>query len=168
MKLEWLGEYREIVEMMIKFGNAYASMYNNENDYAVDVKFSSPQLQVMEYILENEELHQNMAEIAARLSMPTSSFSKNVSKMVQKGLLEKYHTSRNRKDVIIQVTDKGKKAYQEYVACVYEVSFRDMFAIMDDIPPEYIHKFAEVLNIAASRWGTGRHELPPEVLIKIE
>ena len=34
MKLEWLGEYRYIVEKIIKFGNAYATMYKKENDYA--------------------------------------------------------------------------------------------------------------------------------------
>ncbi|HIU03350.1 MAG TPA: winged helix-turn-helix transcriptional regulator [Candidatus Onthocola gallistercoris] len=168
MKLEWLGEYREFTEKLIKFGNAYAAMYKNENDYACEVKFSSTQLQVMEYILENEERHQNMAEMASRLAMSPSAFSKNVTKMVAKGMLEKYHTSRNKKDVIVQVTEFGRKAYREYVACVYEVSFKDMFKIMDNIPKEYIDMFCQVLDIAATRWGTGRHELPEEILIKIE
>ena len=168
MKLEWLGEYREFTEKLIKFGNAYANMYKKENDYAIEVSFSSPELQVMEYILENEELHQNMAEIAARLAMSPSAFSKNVAKLVKKGLLEKYHTTRNHKNVIVQITEKGHKAYREYVACVYEVSFKDMFAILDQIPKDSIEKFGEVLEIAADRWGTGRHELPPEVLVKIE
>ena len=168
MKLEWLGEYRGLTEKIIKFGNAYAKMYKIENDYATIVNFSSPELQVMEYILENEELHQNMAEIASRLAMTPSSFSKNVAKMVDKGLLEKYHTTRNKKDVIIQVTDLGRDAYKEYVECVYEVSFKDMFALLDKIPKEYIDIFAQVLDIAAERWGTGRHEMDPDELIKIE
>ena len=54
------------------------------------------------------------------------------------------------------------------MACVYEVSFKDMFKIMDNIPKEYIDMFCQVLDIAATRWGTGRHELPEEILIKIE
>ena len=168
MKLEWLGEYRYIVEKIIKFGNAYATMYKKEGDYAVYVSFSSPELQVMEYILENEEMNQSMAQIAERLAMSTSAFSKNVSKLVKKGLLEKYHTTKNKKVVIVKVSEKGRKAYQEYVDCVYTVSFKDMFALLDKIPEEYINLFGEVLEIAAERWGTGRHEIPPEELIRIE
>lgn len=168
MKLEWLGEYRNITEKIIKFGNSYANMYKKENDYAVGVTFSSTELQVMEYILENEELNQSMVEIAERLSMSPSAFSKNVAKLVKKGLLEKYHTNRNKKNVIVKVSEAGKKAYMEYVDCVYSVSFRDMFKILDKIPKEYINMFGEVLEIAADRWGTGRHEIEPEKLIRIE
>lgn len=168
MKLEWLGEYRFIIEKIIKFGNAYANMYKKEGDYAIDITFSSTELQVMEYILENEEINQSMAQIAERLAMSSSAFSKNVAKLVKKGLLEKYHTTKNKKVVIVKVSEKGKRAYKEYVDCVYTVSFKDMFAILDKIPEEYIDMFGEVLDIAANRWGTGRHEIPPEELIKIE
>lgn len=143
-------------------------MYKVESDYAVDVSFSSSEPQVMEYILENEELNQSMAQIARRLSMSTSAFSKNASKLVKKGLLDKYHTNRNKKVVIVKVSDKGRKAYSEYVECVYAVSFRDMFKVLEKIPKEYIDMFGEVLDIAAERWGTGRNEMAPEELIKIE
>jgi len=78
MKLEWLGEYRDFVEKMIKFGNAYANRYQKERYYGSEIRFSPSQLQTMEYILENEERNQNMAEVAARLGISPSAFSKNV------------------------------------------------------------------------------------------
>ena len=84
MELTWMGKYRTFVEMLIKYGNSYAQSYNTEGDYGISAVFSPSQLQVLEYILENEEKNQNMAEIAARLGIMPSAFSKNVKKMTQK------------------------------------------------------------------------------------
>ena len=47
MKLEWLREYRDFTEKLIKFANAYAGMYKQEKYYAKDIAFNSIQLQVM-------------------------------------------------------------------------------------------------------------------------
>lgn len=168
MKLEWLREYRDFIEKLIKFANAYAGMYKQEKYYAKDIAFNSIQLQVMEYLLENEERNDKMAQIAQRLAITPSTFSKTVAKLEGKGMVEKYHTSVTRKDVIVKVTDFGRKAYQEYVDCVNEYSFKDIFAILDTVPKQEVEKFTQVLEIAADRWGTDRTELPAEVLVKIE
>ena len=54
MKLEWLGEYRDFVEKMIKFANMYANSYQKEAYLGSEIHFSPSQLQTMEYILESE------------------------------------------------------------------------------------------------------------------
>ena len=66
MKLEWMGEYRDFVEKMIKYGNAYATRCQKEHYFGSEILFSPSQLQTMEYILESEDQHQSMVEIAAR------------------------------------------------------------------------------------------------------
>ena len=81
MKLEWLREYRDFTEKLIKFANAYAGMYKQEKYYAKDIAFNSIQLQVMEYLLENEERNDKMAQIAQRLAITPSTFSKTVAKL---------------------------------------------------------------------------------------
>lgn len=149
MKLEWLGEYREIIEKIIKFGNSYASRYQKESYAGTPVLFSAIQLQTMEYILENEEKHQNMAEVAARLGVSPSAFSKNVKKMLEKGLLEKYHTANNRKNVVVKISPLGRKIYADYSKYALEHHFKPLFQILDEIPKEYIEKFAQVLD----RWA---------------
>ena len=85
MQLEWMGQYRELMEKLIQYGNAYAQNYNREVDLGEGVRFTPAQLQALEYILENEDGCQNMAQIAARLGISPSSFSKNVAKMVLSG-----------------------------------------------------------------------------------
>jgi len=168
MELEWLGKYRGIIEKLVKFGNSYAQTYKNEYSYKTSIKFSASEIQVMEYILENEEKCENMAEIAYRLGISKSAFSKNVKKFVKKGLLEKYHMSNNHKDVIIKVSDFGKEIYKIYSDFAYETAFEKMFKILDEIPEEYIQKFAEVLEIASEVTDIKEEPQKKVELIKIE
>lgn len=149
MQLEWMGKYRDFIEKLIKYGNSYAQAYKIEGAYATDIPFSPAQLQVMEYILENEERNQKMAEIAERLGITPSAFSKNVKKMVEKGLLEKYHTSENKKDVIIRVSDLGRQVYAQYVHFACERAYKEVFRILDGIPEDYVQRFTKILEICA-------------------
>ena len=168
MELTWMGKYRTFVEMLIKYGNSYAQSYNTEGDYGISTLFSPSQLQVLEYILENEEKNQNMAEIAARLGITPSAFSKNVKKMTQKGLLEKYHTSENRKNVIIRVSELGRKVYEEYTQFAYRRVYKEIFEILDTVPEEYVEKFTHILEISARETQMKRLTQKEVTLIKID
>lgn len=164
MKLEWMGEYRDLVEKLIRYCNRYAQCYTIEQNFDTPVDFSFAQLQVMEYILENEERRENMAAIAARLGVAPSAFSKNVKKMMNKGLLEKFHPSGNRKDIIIRASDLGREVYCQYSRRMLDHGFGRAFRILDEIPREYIEKFTLVLaGIDESR--STDNEPPPLVPI---
>ena len=159
MKLEWLGQYRSFVRALMKFGNAYSRTYNDETRTGnISIELSAAQIQTMEYIMENEDKNQNMAEIATMLGMSASAFSKNVRKMTEKGLLEKYQTSTNRKDIIVRVSESGKKVYEQYSKYALETVFSGMFHKLDTIPPEHIEAFAEILELAAD--ATFKPNLP--------
>ena len=90
MQLQWMGEYREVVEKLIHYCNVYASVYKKECLTQCGVSFSFSQIQVLEYLLENEEKNDNMSIVAARLGIALSTFSKLVSALEKKGLLKKY------------------------------------------------------------------------------
>lgn len=150
MELKWMGEYRGFVEKMIKYGNAYATRCQKERYYGSDIYFSPSQIQTMEYILESEDKHQSMAEIAARLGVSPSTFSKNVKRMVEKGLLEKYHLEGNRKTVIVKVSPLGRETYETYSRFVLKYRFQALFDMLDEIPPEWREKMARVIDA----WGS--------------
>ena len=40
MKLEWMGEYRDIVEQLIKYCNVYAAVYKKEEFMGTDIPLS--------------------------------------------------------------------------------------------------------------------------------
>ena len=80
MYLDWMGEYRELVESIIGVVNIY-NQIQNERVFTGGIeglRLSATEVQVIEYILENEEKNSNMSEIAKRLSISQSSFSKKI------------------------------------------------------------------------------------------
>lgn len=87
MTLDWLGKHEYFISKLMKFGNAYALNYSTERDLGLGVSFSASELQTLEYILINEDRYLKMAEMAAQLGITTSTFSKNINKMVKKDCL---------------------------------------------------------------------------------
>lgn len=149
MVTNWLGEYRDIIEKMVKFGNSYASAHQQEKYYGADIEFSPQQIQTIEYLLENEEMRLNMSAVAARLGMTNSTFSKNIKKLTDRGLLEKYQTEGNRKNIIVLVSEKGRQVYNDYNVYVQELLFNDIFRELENIPPEHLKSFGRALEIWA-------------------
>ena len=146
MQLEWMGEYREVVEKLIHYCNVYASVYKKECITKEGVTFSFSQIQVLEYLLENEERNDNMSVIAARLGIALSSFSKLVSALEEKGLLEKFYLEGNKKNIIVHVSELGRKVYASYVEEIRENHFANMFKVLDMLPKEYLPIIANALK----------------------
>lgn len=146
MQLEWMGEYRDVVESLIRYCNVYAGVYKKEMTHGTEVSFSYAQIQVLEYLLENEELNQNMSCIATRLGITFSTFSKVVNKLENKGLLEKYYLEGNKKNIVVRVSELGKKVYNIYSEEIMRRHFSAMFDALKDIPPEYLPAIARALK----------------------
>ena len=144
MKLDWMGEYRDVVGAMIGMCNAYYRVYNSE--FINELHLSPAQLQVMEYILENEESHDNMSAIAKRLSISQSSFSKIANQLVRRGFLEKYHLTTNGKNVIIRVSDYGRRCYAEYSRGEMTDVWRRIFKKLDTVDSGSVQVFVDCLN----------------------
>lgn len=167
MQLEWMSKHRNLVEKLIKYGNAYANSYRLQRSFA-DVEFSPAQVQTLEYILENEERNEKMSQMASRLGVKNSAFSKNVKKLMEKGLLEKYRYSDNQKDIYVKATEKGRAVYLEYTQTVVKECFGKIFEVADQINPEDMKKFEEILDIFADTliwYGNTKPE--PRTFIKI-
>lgn len=149
MKLEWLGKYRDFFENWFYYANTYGQIYSIQGFHDTTVPCSLAELQILEYILENEEKNQKMAEIAMRLGISPATFSKNVKKMVQKNLLEKYKSTINKKEIIVKSTSLGEKVYKEYVDGLLNKRFRETFKILDQIPSMYIDEFSQIFKLNA-------------------
>ena len=89
MKLAWMGDYREVVEALIHYCNIYAAAYKVEKMEYRGVRYSYAQIQVLEYLLENEERNENMSAVAGRLGITRSNFTKIVNRLAAKGIVEK-------------------------------------------------------------------------------
>ena len=153
MKLEWMGEYRDVVEALIHYCNIYAAAYKKERMSFGDIRYSYAQIQVVEYLLENEERRQNMSSIANRLGITRSNFTKIVSRLVEKGLLEKCYMPGSRKAMLITVNDTGRALYDDYSRSIYNRHFSRLFEKLDEIPAEYYGTLTD--GLYAALYGSG-------------
>ena len=144
MELKWMGKYRSLVEKFILYANTYTTMYNKQSNYGTTIKISASQIQTLEYIMENENL--KMSEIAQKLGITRSAFSKNVSKLEEKGLIDKFKKDNNNKDIFLFASEFGKKTYEEYSKFIYKFWFKEMFEIADQIPREYLDIFEDMME----------------------
>jgi len=159
---------------MIKYGNAYATGYAKQRNFGTSEEFSPSQIQTFEYILESEDRNEKMSEMAIRLGVSRSTFSKNVNTLMGLGMLEKFRRVGNRKDIFVKPTDKGREIYATYVNFVKEVCFNEMFRIADEISAEDRERFIKILDIFAESFlwyfsGEQESKKPKEtdLLVKI-
>ncbi|WP_338551900.1 MarR family winged helix-turn-helix transcriptional regulator [Paenibacillus sp. KS-LC4] len=169
MKLEWMGNHRALIEKIIKYGNAYSNTYKLQRSYGTDVMFSASQIQTLEYILEAEDKDEKMSEMAARLGVSRSTFSKNVKNLEEKGLLEKYRLSGNRKDIYVKPSAEGREVYTKYTAFVRQICFDEIFQYADKVSKADKDNFIRILDLLADvlLWY-GEKEQVPRKLIKMD
>lgn len=145
MKLEWMGEYRDVVEALIHYCNIYASAYRLEKQEYQGVRYSYAQIQVLEYLLENEERDDHMSAIASRLGISRSNFTKIVSRLESKGLVEKRSRPGNRKELLLTVLPQGRALYEAYSREILRWHFTPMFEELSQIPPELLGHVRDAL-----------------------
>lgn len=166
MKIEWMGKYRSFVASIFRSGNAYAQIVKQPTS-GDEVKFGPYEVQIMEHILEYGEQNYNMIWYARQLGMIPSTFSKTVKRLVDKGLVEKYHTSENKKNVILRLTPFGQKEYRKYAVYAYDMWFKELFALLDTMTDEEIEKTQKVIDMYG-RWCNNLAEEKPVELIKVK
>ena len=136
MKLAWMGENREIVEALIHYCNIYAGVYRIEKMCFRGITYSYSQIQVLEYLLENEERNDNMSAIAHRLGITRSNFTKIVTRLCKKGLVEKVRMPGSKRDLNVVVNDLGRELYEDYSRGILKRHFEPMFRDLDKLSPE--------------------------------
>ena len=169
MKLEWMGEYRDIVGDFYRSANGYSQICKMEL-FGDKVRFSPYEVQIMEHILEYAEQHKNMKWYAERLGLSQATLSKYVRKLVDKGLLEKYHREGNRKDIILMVSPLGLEEYERYSQQMKAAIFRELFDLLDSMSPEERGIVKKVFSICG-RWHRESLEESkerPVSLVKVE
>jgi len=155
MQLEWMQQYRSLVEKFIRYANTYVVAHNRQESFGTSIKFSAIQIQTLEYIMENEDM--KMSDIARKLGITRSAFSKHVKSLQEKGLLEKYRLEGNNKDIYVFATEFGLETYKLYVDYVYDIWFKEMFEMADSLPPESIAVFEDMIEGFANAFITSGH-----------
>ena len=136
MKLEWMGEHRGLIEEYIKACNRYARNYRTAYFEFEGVPLCAATVQVLEYILENEEEKLPMSRLAERLGVTRGAFSKIAAQLCKQELIEKYHPADSDKEYVLTLTEKGKRVYQSYSEAVSVKVFEPLFHELEQMPEQ--------------------------------
>ena len=150
MKLEWMGPYRDLIGDFYRSANGYSQICKTEM-FGDPVPFSPYEVQILEHVLEYAEEHRNMKWYASRLGLSQATFSKYVQKLVNKGLLEKYHAKGNKKDIILMLSPLALQEYEAYSRIARERWFQELFDLLDQAGPSERETVRQVFSILG-RW----------------
>lgn len=104
-------------------------------------------IQVLEYILENEEEQLPMARLAERLGVTRGAFSKTTALLCSQGLVEKRHPEQSGREYVLTLTEKGCRVYERYSNAVYKQLFEPIFQELGRMAPEQIESTLRIYRI---------------------
>lgn len=112
MQTEWMGRYRPLVAALVQHSNITARAASHSNEIGEGVFLNTVSWQVLEYLIEHEDDASCMNHISGALGIPQSSFSKIARQLTDLGLVERYQSTGNRKNIILKSTEKAHRIYQ--------------------------------------------------------
>ena len=146
MELNWLGKHRGIVSHFYRSANGYSQICKTEL-FGDKVKFSPYEVQIMEHIMEYAEQNNNMKWFARQLGLTQATYSRYVKSLVEKGLVEKFRTENNQKNIILRVSELGMEEYGKYAKMMRDTHFCRLLERLDTLTPEQWEAVDEVLAI---------------------
>ena len=89
----------------------------------------------------------NISNLAERFAVTKGAVSQTVNKLVKRGYLRKYKYDDNKKEVYIQLTEKGQQAFDNIMASYDEIAKILLeFAGKDDHKLKTIHEFLDLVE----------------------
>lgn len=145
-----MGRYRQLVEALVRHVNKVNRAGSLKFNICDDICVNNYEWQVLEYLYEHESNDNPMLRVSETLGIAQSTYSKIISQLQKYKLVDKFHTHDNKKNVIIRISDKGKKAYESASQKVSQSSWHLFFECLDKIPEESLSAFIEALDLLTS------------------
>ena len=162
MGTEWMSRYRPLVAALVKHTNVVQRAAGRTVRLSEEVSLSTQEWQVFEYILEHQDDDSCMNHISERLGIAQSTFSKITKYLCEQGLVDKYQTETNRKNIILRPSADGVDLYRQQTSTVGREMFGAFFEDLDGLSDEQLETFTaalERLNATLSQGG-GAPEKP--------
>ena len=109
-----------------------------------------------------------MNHISERLGIPQSTFSKLAKYLCEQGLVDKYQTETNRKNIILRPSAEGEKLYRQQASAMEREKFGGFFQDLEDMSDEQLALFTsalEQLNTTLAQGGDKQEK--PRLIKKI-
>ncbi|QEN04281.1 MarR family transcriptional regulator [Thiospirochaeta perfilievii] len=144
--MEWMRQYKEISELVIKVMNKYSSIHKKQLCFYKDHTLSFSEAQVIEEILRHKDA--NMTKLSKELGVTKAAITKTMKKLESKKYISRYKLLSNNKEILVLVTELGEVVYNNYQQYIYENLFKDIYTMFDDRDEKYVDDFLSFFRAA--------------------
>ncbi|MCU5706754.1 MarR family transcriptional regulator [Bacillus wiedmannii] len=143
--------------------NGFRELYNkmvwlNKDKMEVGLKgFKSSEVHCIEYIENNAD--SNVTQLAEAFYVTRGAISRMTKKLIQKGLVESYQKSENKKEIYFKLTEQGKEIYKIHENLHKEFQERDK-AVFEQVTEEefdsiisFVEKYSRHLDAEIKKQG---------------
>ncbi|MED2761060.1 MarR family transcriptional regulator [Bacillus thuringiensis] len=143
--------------------NGFRELYNklvwlNKDKMEEGLKgFKSSEVHCIEYIENNAD--SNVTQLAEAFYVTRGAISRMTKKLVQKGLVESYQKSENKKEIYFRLTEQGKEIYKIHENLHKEFQERDK-AVFEQVTEEefnsiisFVEKYSRHLDAEIKKQG---------------
>ena len=145
---EWMGRYRQLVSALVRHVNVLDKLKEEFRiEIADGVYVDRLVWQIIEYFVEHRDNTENMIDIAAKLGIPQSSFSKKIKLLKEYGFIDRFIAEGNKKEIFIRPTEKAIRFYKQNSADNVSKEFLPFFEKLDRFSDGEIDAFTEALEL---------------------
>ncbi|ANN32427.1 MarR family transcriptional regulator [Bacillus thuringiensis serovar coreanensis] len=143
--------------------NGFRELYNklvwlNKDKMEEGLKgFKSSEVHCIEYIENNAD--SNVTKLAEAFYVTRGAISRMTKKLIQKGLVESYQKSENKKEIYFKLTEQGKEIYKIHENLHKEFQERDK-AVFEQVTEEefdsiisFVEKYSRHLDAEIKKQG---------------
>ncbi|MGS4992528.1 MarR family transcriptional regulator [Bacillus cereus] len=143
--------------------NGFRELYNklvwlNKDKMEAGLKgFKSSEVHCIEYIENNAD--SNVTQLAEAFYVTRGAISRMTKKLIQKGLVESYQKSENKKEIYFKLTEQGKEIYKIHENLHKEFQERDK-AVFEQVTEEefnsiisFVEKYSRHLDAEIKKQG---------------
>lgn len=94
-----------------------------------------------------------MTDIADSLGIAQSNITKASKSLSHYGLIERFHLKRNKKNIILKPTDKGKHVYTAIYENEVSGVFIPFFESLNNFSDAEISNFKKSIDMLSGSWG---------------
>ena len=147
MDHRWMGRYRGLVAAFARHVNVISKLREGFRVEISDgVYIDRPAWQIMEYFIEHRGNTCNMNDIAAKLGIPQSSFSKKIKLLQEHGFIDRFYAEGNKKEIIIRPTEKAVQFYMQNSTDNVSKDWQPFFDKLEGFSDEQIAVITEAVE----------------------
>ncbi len=137
---------KTVTQLMMQFYriiNKINELEKTPYDFGVGEKLYPSEIHTIQAIGNNSGI--NVTELSKRLGITKGGVSQMISKLKERGFINKVRSMENDKEVLLILTPKGKNAYNGHEK-FHSDMYLDFINYMDDISQEQIDVFIKILE----------------------